>query len=140
MNQTSDHSSLLEKEAKYFYQKIFPGQAPQQIIEKYVAANQQLLPGSTGQDAIAQLVNKKADIEAIEIAWRFHARNNILTKKIHILVYLVETTPEHFHNFVEIRKRRILSYFVMGYHLIRSIYKLIKGKILLKSYQGRKPS
>ena len=90
MTEKKDTISHLSAEAEYFYKKIFSAPAPLQLVEKYIAANLKKIPEP--HRGIRELILKKADIEAVEMAWRFKSPRNVLTKKIHILIYLAETT------------------------------------------------
>jgi hypothetical protein len=133
MTEKKDISSHLSEEAGYFYKKIFSAPAPRQTIEKYIAVNLNKIPHA--HRGIRELVLKKADIEAIEMAWRFKSPRNVLTKKIHILLYLAETTPENFPVFINTKNKRFFSFIVLAYHLIRSIGKFLKGIFLLKRHR-----
>jgi hypothetical protein len=128
-NETNNH---LIHEAEYFYQKIFSAPVPRSILEKYIAANREKMPRP--DERIGKLVLKKADIEAVEMAWRFKSPRNVLTKKIHILIYLAETTPENFSLFFNTKNRRFFSFILLTAHFMRSVGKFIKGKFLLKRY------
>lgn len=128
-NETTD---FLTQEAEYFYRTIFSAPIPRPILEKYIAANRKKMPGP--DERIGKLVSKKADIEAVEMAWRFKSPRNVLTKKIHILVYLAETTPENFPLFFNTKNRRFFSFIVLAGHFLRSVAKFIKGTFLLKRY------
>jgi hypothetical protein len=119
MTETNDTANLIQ-EAEYFYQKIFAAPVPRPILEKYIAANRKKMPRP--DERIRNLVLKKADIEAVEMAWRFKSPRNVLTKKIHILIYLAETTPENFSLFFNTKNKRFSSFIVL------------KGKFLLKRY------
>lgn len=132
MTEKTNSISQLSQEADYFYKKIFSAPVPQQIRGKYIAANLEKMPQP--DERIRKLVLKKADIEAVEIAWRYKVPRNVLTKKIHVLIYLAETTPENFSIFLNTKDKRFFSFIVLAYHFIRSIGKLLKGKFLLKRY------
>jgi hypothetical protein len=123
----------LSEEARYFYKKIFSAPIPLPIEEKYIAANLAKLPQS--DERIRKLVLKKADIEAVELAWRFKTPRNILTKKIHILIYLAETYPANFPLFFNTKKSRFVSFILLSWHFIRSAVKLLKGRFLLGRYR-----
>ncbi len=127
-----EHITLI-REAEYFYMKMFSAVPPLSILEKYRKANLALLEEQN--EKIKLLVLKKADIEAIEFAWRLKSPTNFLTKKIHILLYLAETTPENFDRFYNLKTRKTKTWFMLFFHSLRTVYKLLKGKILLKRYK-----
>ncbi|MCI0470312.1 MAG: hypothetical protein L0Y73_01485 [Candidatus Aminicenantes bacterium] len=126
-------ADYLLEEAEYFYREIFSAPVPAHIEEKYIAANLAKLPHH--DERIRTLVLKKADIEAVELAWRFKEPRNMLTKKIHILVYLAETDPANFPRFFNTKKRRFVSFILLSWHFIRTAGKLMKGKFLLGRYR-----
>jgi len=130
-----ESNALLEKEVIYLYKKIFGEFPPQIIIKEYIKANNLLL-SEQERLKIKEIILKKADIEAIEIASRIKFKNNLLTKKIHILMYLAETIPQNFETFISVKNRRIFSVIDLTYNFVRSIYKYVKGMILLKRYEN----
>jgi len=130
-----ESNALLEKEVIYLYKKIFGEFPPQIIIKEYIKANNLLL-SEQERLKIKEIILKKADIEAIEIASRIKFKNNLLTKKIHILMYLAETIPQNFETFISIKNRRVFSVIDLTYNFVRSIYKYVKGMILLKRYEN----
>jgi len=123
----------LIREAEYFYQKIFSTAPPLSIKEKYREANLALIKEQS--EKIKLLVFKKADIEAIEYAWRRKSPDNSLTRKIHILIYLAETTRENFDRFYNLKTRKTQTWFMLCLYSLRATYKFLKGKILLKRYK-----
>lgn len=133
MTDKKDTITHLSEEAEYFYKKVFSAPAPRQIVEKYIAANLKKIPEP--HRGIRDLILRKADIEAIEMAWRFKSPRNVLTKKIHVLIYLAETTPENFPVFINSKNKRFFSFIVLACQFVRSIGKFIKGKFLLKRYR-----
>jgi len=126
---------LLEKEVVYFYKIIFGEFPPQVIIMEYIKANNLLLSKEEGLK-LKEIILKKVDVEAIEIASRIKFKNNLLTKKIHILMYLAETIPQNFETFISVKNRRIFALINLAYNFVRTIYKYIKGIILLKRYKN----
>jgi len=126
---------LLEREVVYFYKIIFGGFPPQVIIKEYIKANNLLL-SEEERLKLKEIILEKADIEAIEIASRLKFTNNLLTRKIHILMYLAETIPQNFETFINVKNRRIFAFINLSYNFVRSIYKFVKGKFLLKRYKN----
>jgi hypothetical protein len=129
----SDHTVSLKEEAGYFYKKIFSANPSPAIVASYVKANQSLMKNGHGK--VQFLVARRADIEAVEIAWRRLIPDNPLTRKIHILIYLAESTPENFPRFYSFKSRCITTWSLPVIQACRTIYKLIKGKILLKRFK-----
>ena len=132
MTETNETTHHLIEEAEYFHRSVFSTPISPKVLKKYIAANEKKIPGS--DERIRKLVTKKADIEAVEMAWRFRSPRNVLSKKIHILIYLAETTPENFPLFFNTKNKRFSSLILLAWHFFRSVIKFIKGKILLKRY------
>ncbi len=126
---------LLEREVVYFYKVIFGEFPPKVIIMEYIKANNLLLHEGE-RLRLKEIILKKADIEAIEIASRLKFTNNLLTRKIHILMYLSETIPQNFETFISVKNRRVFSLIDLTYNFVRTIYKFLKGMILLKRYKN----
>ena len=85
---------FLKREATYFYKKIFNKSILPIISEEYVRANNLLL-NEKERISLEKLTSKKTDIEAIEMAWRTRQKTNLLTEKVHILIYLAEAVPQN---------------------------------------------
>lgn len=128
-----DHK-ILKNEGEFFYKKIFRRPALPEIIKEYVRANKHLLEEEE-RTSLKKLTSKRADIEAIEIAWRFKHEYNLLTKKIHILLYVSEAVPQNYELFINEKNRKFISFFSISFNFFRSVYKFLKGKILLKRYR-----
>ena len=101
----------LNEEVIYLYKNIFKKHPCQTIIKEYVRANRKLLPPAE-TNSLKHIIAQKADFEAIELAWRFKNANNPLTKKIHILMYIAETSPENYEIFLNTKNKQIIS---LGY-------------------------
>ncbi len=126
---------LLEKEVIYLYKKIFGEFPPRIIIKEYIRANNFLL-SEEERLKLKVIILKKVDVEAIEMASRLKFANNLLTRKIHILIYLAETIPQNFETFISIKNRRIFAFINLAYNFVRTIYKFVKGKFLLNRYKN----
>ena len=127
------NDGILKEEATYFYKKIFNKSILPIIIEGYVRANHLLL-NEKERTSLKKLTSKKTDIEAIEMAWRARHKTNLLTEKIHILFYLSEAVPQNYTLFINEKKRKLFAFINISIQSIRSIYKLLKGRFLLKRY------
>ena len=77
-------NNMLKEEAIYLYQRIFNTPPHSTVIKQYIRSNHVLLT-KENKTALKEVITKKSDIEAIEIAWRFRNPNNILTKMYNTL-------------------------------------------------------
>jgi hypothetical protein len=122
----------LEKEAQYICEKMFNGKKlSQDSVENYVHFNK--LNFKTNQEIdINSIVDKKLDIEAIEFYLRLQKRNNVLTQKVHALIYLIEIQKDFYYDFYVKKDSFLVGFTNLVYYTIRSIYKLIKGFMLVR--------
>jgi len=130
---SDEYKLFLEEEVKLLYKALFRGEVPGRVVTRYQDANLKLLPEPEAD--FRRAITAKTDIEALELAWRFRSPRNLLTQKVHVLVYLVEATPEHYNHFFNDRKRFFYSFILLALHGVRSVYKLFKGILLLKRYR-----
>ena len=87
----------LRAEARYLHSCFFPGDAPPDVVERYVAANMQYCAPSHG--LMETMMARNLDAEAIELTLRSRKSPGILTKKIRILFYLLEVRSEYYSAF-----------------------------------------
>jgi len=123
---------FLADEVFYFYEELFSVPAPKVIVDRYIEANLKLLPERSIE--VRKLVLKRVDIEAVEMAWRRENPKNILTRKLHILVYLAESIPENFPLFFNQEKRWLYAVLLLARRTFCSVGKLLKGKFLMMRY------
>jgi hypothetical protein len=107
------------------------------VSAAYAAAHATVLtvpdgrPTAAAEDRmIADAIRRGWDLEALELAWRMRDRHNRLTRRVGILFYLVETTPEGSRRFVNRRDQRVRGLAVMAGHVLRSAFLWTKGTVL----------
>ena len=123
----------LSDEAEYFYRYLFSESADKNTVDKYIQANLKFLPQP--EEGIRRLVTARADIEAAELAWRYLSADNPLTRKIHIMLFLAETTPANYSKFFSEKNSRFTALVSLSYHTLRSVLKILKGKYLMKRWR-----
>ena len=79
-----------------------------------------------------RIVEEGADIEALEFALRTRWPNNILCQKLKLLIYIAEAFPEYYLDFVNEEPRRFEGFFSLALHGLRTVYKGLKGRWLLR--------
>jgi hypothetical protein len=84
-------------------------------------------------DLVYKISNSNIDIEAVEIASRFLKRNPFLIICFQLMIYLAETEPQCRKSIINQEKGIIGAYFIIVYSIIRTIYKFLKGILLLRS-------
>ena len=96
----TDSAAQLAREAVYLHQRLFGGLPPDEVVARYVQANQRCLPpGSDRSSAIVDaVVSRRLDPEAVELVLR--RRHPLLSRKIQILFYLLEVRSGYYAWFV----------------------------------------
>lgn len=78
------------------------------------------------QQAIAQ----DADVEALEFALRLSNRRNLITKKLHVLAFLIESDPAYAPRFLNETPSRARAYAALSAHALRAVWKYAVGRRL----------
>lgn len=123
----------LEMECLYFSETVFGIHPPQAVVDLYERAHQSIFSNvhDGRHDFIRRAVERRFDVEALEMALRFRDPNNLLSKKLAVLVYVLETHPDTAVLFVNREAARFKAYARLGAELVRSACKWAKGRILL---------
>ena len=126
----------LSREAAFLHRKLFGWSISEEIQAAYVLANKTLLPNLTNASAVKMelILRRSMDVEAIEFALRRQVRENTLTKKFLILLYLTESRSDYFTIFVNERNQSLRAFVELSYYSVRSLYKLLKGRCLIWIY------
>ena len=105
-------------------------------MERYIDANRRCIPSIDSQalSSIETILFCGLDVEAVEYALRLRDRDNVLTKKIQILFYLVEVRAKYFGYFFNCRTNRIRAAADLFHAVLLSVYKLIKGRYFVRRY------
>ena len=126
----------LYREAEVFHQAIFGRPVPGDIREAFVSANKLLLKDNKKVTPvrIELILRRSLDVEAIEFALRRRNPQNLLTKKLLILCYLAESRSVYFGTFVNEQYRPVRAFIKLSFATFRSVYKLLKGRCLMRIY------
>lgn len=129
----------LENEVQYLAHFFFKKEVNDLTVKRYQSANETIfsetLDLARQQSHVDKLVNAKVDLEAIEYAWRIKNQENILSKKMQILFYLLESNSDFYPTFINPQDSHYKGIFSLITALFTSIYKLLKGKLLLGHYE-----
>jgi len=137
MNKTLDKQSMeLEREVACFHNHFFRETLHRDVVNRYIAANQLCLPEQDARAAsmIEKIVSNGLDVEAIEYALRLKNRDNILTKKIQILFYLVEVRSRYFPYFFNCNRTILRAITSILFSVPLTAYILCKGNFLIWRY------
>ncbi|GBF48836.1 hypothetical protein LPTSP4_03360 [Leptospira ryugenii] len=132
-----DKSDILFGEAEYFLHSCFQIQDDRAICELYVKAHDFVFVSSEidikNIDILA-IVDKKLHVEAIEYYLRRHIPNNLLSKKLHILIYLLESQACYQRFFNNHKQAFLFGFLSLSLYTVRSIFLLIWGKYLVQRH------
>ncbi len=136
MTELRQEDKELELEARCFHDHLFREKLHQEIIVRYTAANRAYVPHVDSQTAsmMAKIVSHGLDVEAIEYVLRLKKKDNVLTKKVQILFFLVEVRSQYFDYFFNRKKARLKAAGGIVFSVTMTIYKFIKGKYLIWRY------
>jgi len=125
----------LTKEADYLFKSLF-GHAPSPTTtRRYIEADATLWPDKTSSTFLnmscnmSYILNERIDPEALELVLR--KRKNILRNKLLLLSYLGEIDPHISPSFINEKDNRLIAFLHLGYGLLRTIVKTVKGHIIL---------
>jgi SAM-dependent methyltransferase len=130
---TYDDAATLENEARYLHRMFFKTDAPPEVIERYVAANRVCFPDADPESRrmIDTILERRLDLEAIELVLRLRGRGGVLTKKIQILFYLIEVRSQYYRYFVNQTDAFWPALAAVLFSVVRTVYQLGKGSILV---------
>jgi len=127
----------LRAEANHLHRALFGGDAPEEVREQYASALQAAPLAEVPRCDLSRLIARGLDLEALELALRRRTRVNALSQRFQVLCYLAEARPEYYSRFVNESPRFLVGWLALGLHAVRSVYKLIKGRCLLRIHDVR---
>jgi hypothetical protein len=128
----------LAREGAYLSRQVFGVEPPPELLDQYVRANQALLgepqtgEGSGLARAWRRATSARLDVEALEFALRLRLRSNLVTQKVHLLSYLIETRLEFSSRYQNERRSRSRAYLLLAVHAIRGLWKYAHGQWLIR--------
>jgi hypothetical protein len=124
----------LATEADYIHRMLFGSAAPADVIARYISAHDYYCAADRENQALLRITRHKLDLEAIEFASR--KATSPFTRKIHIVLFLIEVKSEYQKSLLNERAIHPFSaFFSLSLATIRSAFKLIKGKYLIRRYE-----
>ena len=122
-----------QEEAIKVYRALFRGEPPASLVERYAAASVQL-DGRADPAELAlyqRWLARVDDLEALEVACRYTRRLPILSRKLHLMVYMAETLPDYHAEFVNERTSLAGGVKALVAGAFRTAAKLTKGLVLI---------
>lgn len=130
---------LLELECARLCRLILGGEPPPGCVEAYLRAHAVVFPSPPTDKAAAvaaEALRRGWDLEALEFALRLGGKENALSKKVNILFYVLEASPGHFDEFVNMREATLRGWMALTGAVLRSAWLLAKGRFLLWRLRG----
>jgi len=127
----------LRVEANHIHRALFGHDAPDEVHRQYASALEALPLADWPRINLERLIERGTDLEALELALRRSRRRNALTQRFQVLCYLAEVRSDNFGRFVNERRRWSAGWLILGLHLLRSLYKLAKGRRLMRMHDIR---
>lgn len=136
MMEKEDNECALSREAVYLGRQVFGVDLPSSVVGAYMRANRQLLAGESARDAalnraLERAVREGRDVEALELVLRLRRRDNLITRKLHALSYLIETEPRFLPLYLNERRVRVRAWAALAGHGLRAAGKYVRGRWLL---------
>ena len=129
---TTPDPARLPAEADRLHRVLFGRPAPDAVRRQYASIIGRAPLAARPRCNLAELIDRGVDLEALELALRRRSTLNSLTQRFQTLCYLVEVRPEYFGRFVNERRAWASGTLLLAFETLRSLYKLIKGRILLR--------
>jgi len=126
----------LGREADRIHRALFGRAAPADLQRQYVSAMRDA-PVVGAFPPLDRLMEAGVDLEALELALRRRQPRNALTQRFQVLCYLGEVQPANYGRFVTERRRFLAGALTLGWHVVRSLFKLVKGRWLLRIHDLR---
>jgi hypothetical protein len=134
---SGEQGTVLAREARYLHSCFFRDDAPDDVVDRYVAFN--MLHSAAPSRLTDTIVARRLDAEAIELVFRSRNKGSgILTRKIRILFYLLEVRAEYYPVFFS-KTGRDETWLLVVPELLsalpRTVVKYLKGTYLVRKYR-----
>lgn len=126
----------LAREASYLHRSLFKSEISRDLTEKYIKAHAFVKPSGTDSQfqTIRMVIDFNLDAEAVELALRKKGAQHPLLQKMKILTHLAECDSRYYSLFINEEPSFLIAVSLMAYHALRTVYKLLKGKITALRY------
>ncbi len=123
-----------DRGAARIYAAVFRQTIPEMILERFVQAATVLDRRTSDEERVLydHALKRIGDLEALELAARYTHRVPALSDRFRLMVYIVETDPDHQHYYVGSQTGFVGGLLSMVGGGFQTTVKLIKGWFLLK--------
>ncbi|MBI4698628.1 MAG: hypothetical protein HY758_06900 [Nitrospirae bacterium] len=124
---------MIKSEAERIYEAIFSAKIPESIQKHFEFLSKRIESQFTVNEITKynECILNVHDLESLELAARCFNKIPILTLKFRIILYLSETLPENYPEYIKEKDNMLEGYLLLMASLVRTSFKLIKGIILL---------
>ena len=129
--------SFLFRESDFLHRAIFKSPITEKLALRYGEMHQHLflhVPFRL-QESLRRIMEKRLDVEAVEVALRNKKSPHLLSQKMQALAYLAEATEGYYGYFVNESESRVPGFLTVAYQVLRTAYKKAKGKLLVWRYR-----
>jgi hypothetical protein len=125
----------LRREASALHRAAFGRDVPNEVAQKYVEAHHVVrsLVDITESNWMQRVLAKRIDLEALEVSLRSRQPDHVLCHKFKLLVYIAESFPQYYVDFVNEERRRFEGFYSLALYGLRTVYKYLKGRWLLRT-------
>jgi hypothetical protein len=129
-------ADFLAREARHLHACFFDTEIPTEVVDRYVRANQLCFPDydEPSLRLLSRLVDRRLDVEAVELVLRTTRRQRLLTRKVQILFYLLEVRSAYYSRFVNTRPDAF-AVLKLAAEVIRTGLKFGKGQYLIRKHE-----
>ena len=128
-----------EEEARRLFWAIFRRKPTEEFVRWFASTPSSVFPPTTERqrENYHRVIRRVRDLEALEFASRFFGRNQLLSHKLRLTVYLAECCPELRTYFVNRKDLPVWrTWLVLARAKLWTAWKLLKGLILLAFHWG----
>ena len=134
MGSVSNDQNKLIEEVEYIFSCLFPDKMINDKIKKEYVDFSFCFRPLRSEINMDKIIIGRLDIESIEFYLILKKRNNLLTQKIHGLIYLLEINVDFYGDFYSDKNSFFEGFLKLIYYTVRSCYKLVKGFLLVRIY------
>ena len=134
MKKNTQPGITAQDEADRIYRAIFRKPIPSKVRDRYCRAVERVLSDFSPEEnrAFAEVLRRVSDLEALELAARKRNQMPLLTARFRLMVHLAESLPANQRVFINSSNRRMSGYVSLAFGMVRTLYKNLKGRYLLR--------
>jgi hypothetical protein len=124
------------REASAIHRAVFGREVSEEVAKRYAEAHGVALSrvDITQSRWMQRILEKGADLEALEFALRIRQPDHVLCQKFKLLIYIAEAFPEYYADFVNEAPRRASAFYSLARHGLRTLFKHLKAWWLFRRF------